>query len=51
MLLFTYLFRSINTWQFYLILYDFVCYVSDKVVSFSDSIPTVCATLLNANIF
>jgi len=27
----------------------FVCYVSDKVVSFSDSIPTICVTLLNAN--
>jgi len=46
MLLITSLFRSTKTWQWYLILYDFgisffiVCYVSDEVVSFTDSIPT-----------
>jgi len=44
MLLFTCLFRSTRTWQWYFIFYDydisfFVCYVSDKIVNFSDSIP------------
>jgi len=54
MLLFTDLFRSAKTWQWYLILYDFVfsffvCYVSDEVVS--SVIVYLCITLLNANIF
>ena len=54
MLLFIYLFRSTKTWQWNVIFHDFgisffVCYVSDKVVSFSDSIPM--HNVANPNIF